>query len=573
MESTRVFIEFLMVLGLALVCGATAQRLRQPVVIGYLAAGLLLGRANPFVSVGGEAIQSFADLGVTFLMFSLGVHFSFRELLELRRIALWGGGGQILITALLAGTSFTTIGFAFGQAVLLAEIVAISSSIVALTLLQMRGAFNEPYARLIVGIALAQDLLVIPFLAIVPALTGESAGAIGLEVTRSLLLAGAVLVSLALLGTRVVPWVLYQVARLGSRELFLLSIVAIAFGVALAGQEAGLSFALGAFLAGVVVSESEFAHQVLGEIVPLRDVFSVMFFAGLGLLLDPEAIARNWPAVVAILLAVVVVKGFTTALVLTRLGYPPEASVHAGLYLCQIGELSFVLALQGLAFAVIDADLYNAIIAAAVISIVVNSGLVSAANRVVPVLALPLRTAAAAEPELMPNPAPDSSPLRGHVVVAGYGRTGRELVRALERRGFRYIVIDRDPDTIRLLRRRGIPAVYGDAANERVLQAARIPQARVFAIAIPDPLAAETAVRVARRLNPVLDIIARADRRVHVHRLAEAGATEVVHPSFEAGLEMVRHTLHRYGVGIQEIQALISARRLDYYEEPEQPEE
>jgi len=572
-ESTRVFIEFLMVLGLALVCGAMAQRLRQPVVLGYLAAGLLLGRANPFVSIGGEAIQSFADLGVTFLMFSLGVQFSFRELLELRRIALWGGGGQILITAVLAGTLFIALGFDFGQAVLLAEVVAISSSIVALTLMQMRGALDQPYARLIVGIALTQDLLVIPFLAIIPALTGESAEEIGVELLRSLLLAGTVLIALTLLGTRIVPWVLYQVARLGSRELFLLSIIAIAFGVALAGQAAGLSFALGAFLAGVVVSESEFAHQVLGEIIPLRDVFSVMFFAGLGLLLDPGVIARDWPVVIAILLTVVVIKGLTTALVLTRLGYPPEAGVQAGLYLCQIGELSFVLALQGLAFAVIDADLYNAIIATAVISIVVNSGLVGLANRLSPVLALPLRAIAASEPELMPDPASDSSPLRGHVVVAGYGRTGRELVRALERRRFRYVVIDRDPDTIRLLRRRGIPAIYGDVANEQVLQAAGIQQARVFAIAVPDPLATEAAVRIARRLNPVLDIIARADRRVHVQRLAEAGATEVVHPSFEAGLEMVRHTLHRYGVGIQEIQALISARRLDYYEEAERTEE
>ena len=562
-----------MVLGLALVCGAMAQRLRQPVVLGYLGAGLLLGHANPFVSIGGQAIQSFADLGVTFLMFSLGAQFSFRELLELRRIVLWGGGGQILITALLAGTLFTTFGFDLAQAVLLAEVVAISSSIVALTLLQMRGALDQPYARLIIGIGLAQDLIVIPFLAIIPALTGESAEEIGIELLRSLLLAGTVLIVLALLGTRIVPWVLYRVARLGSRELFLLSIIAIAFGVALAGQAAGLSFALGAFLAGVVVSESEFAHQVLGEIIPLRDVFSVMFFAGLGLLLDPGAVARDWPVVVVILLTVVLIKGFSTALVLTRLGYPPEAGVQAGLYLCQIGELSFVLALQGLAFAVIDVDLYNAIIATAVISIVVNSGLVGLANRLSPVLALPLRAIAASEPELVPDPAPDSSPPRGHVVVAGFGRTGRELVRALERRRFRYVVIDRDPDTIRLLRRRGIPAVYGDVANEQVLQAAGIQQARVFAIAVPDPLATEAAVRIARRLNPALDIIARADRRVHVQRLAEAGATEVVHPSFEAGLEMVRHTLHRYGVGIQEIQALISARRLDYYEEPDRPEE
>ncbi len=573
MENTRVFIEFLMLLSLALLCGAIARRLRQPVVLGYLAAGLFLGQANPFVSIGGEAIQSFADLGVTFLMFSLGVHFSFRELLELRRIALWGGGLQILLTASIAGALFAGIGLPFGQAVLLAEIVPMSSSVVALTLMQSRGTLNQPYARLIVGIALAQDVAVVPFLAIMPAWTAQRAVDVVSNLLASLLVAGTVLLLLAVLGTRLVPWALYQVARLESRELFLLSIIAIAFSVALASEAAGLSFALGAFLAGVVVSESEFASQVLGEVIPLRDVFSVMFFAGLGLLLNPGVLVQDWPVVLVILTAVIVVKGIVTALVLTRLGYPAESATQAGIYLAQIGEFSFVLALQGLALNIIEPQLYNAIIATALISIVGNSVLVSSAHRLAPVLALPLRIIAASEPALLPDPAPDSIPLRGHVVVAGYGRTGREVVRALERRRFRYVVIDRDPETIRLLRRRGVVAIYGDVSNEQVLLAAGIPQARMFAVAVPDPFAAEVAVRLARRLNPSLDIIARAEHRVHVQRLVEAGASEVVQPSFEAGLEMVRHTLHRFGIGIQEIQALISARRLDYYEEAEHVEE
>lgn len=572
MESSHVFAEFLTVLVLALGCGALVQRLRQPVLIGYLVAGLLLGRANPFISIGGEAIQSFADLGVTFLMFSLGVHFSFRELLEVRRIALFGGGGQILLTALLAGVLFYSLGWNLGQAVLLAEIVAISSSVVSLTLLQIRGTLDQPYARLIVGIALAQDIVTIPFLAVIPALSGASTETVLGELARSLLLAAGSITVLALLGTRVVPWVLYQVARLGSRELFLLSILAIAFGVALTAEAVGLSFALGAFLAGVVVSESEFAHEVLGEIIPLRDVFSVIFFAGLGLLLDPQALVASWTTIAVVLLTIVVVKSIATALVLTRLGYPTEASVQAGLYLGQIGEFSFVIALQGLALAVIDEQLYNAIVAAAVIAIVLNSAIVSTGDRFAPVVARWLQAIAVPEPSLLPDASVETGSLRGHVVVAGHGRTGRELVRALERRRFRYVVIDRDPDTVRMLRQRGVPAIYGDVANEQVLRAAGIEQARVFAVAVPDPLAAETAIRLARRLNPTLDIIARADRRIHVRRLAEAGATEVVQPTFEAGLEMVRHTLHRFGVGIQEIQALLSARRMDYYEEPDEPE-
>jgi CPA2 family monovalent cation:H+ antiporter-2 len=569
-ENTRVFIEFLFVLSLALALGAIAQRLRQPLLLGYLAAGLVLGNANPFISVGGAAIQSFADLGVTFLMFSLGVHFSFRELLELRRIVLWAGGAQILFTAVLSCLLFLVLGFRFPQAILLAQLVAISSSVVALTLMQSRGTMNEPHARLVVGICLAQDIVVVPFLALTPALTGESVEQTGLSLLRSLLFATVVLLTLALLGTRIVPWTLYQIARFESRELFLLGIITIAFAVALASEAAGLSFALGAFLAGVVVSESEFASQVLGEIIPLRDVFSVMFFTGLGLLLDPIALLQDWPIVLAIIATVVIIKGVVASTVLTRLGYVPEAAAQAGIHLAQIGEFSFVLALHGLALGILDHRLNNAIIATAVISIAVNTVLVGSARPLAALLSVPLRAIAAQEPALVADPEPMSSQVRGHVVIAGYGRAGREIARVLERRRFRYVVVDRDPDTIRSLRRRGIPAVYGDVANEQVLLAAGIPFARVFAVAVPDPFAAEVAVRLARRLNPTVDIIARAERRVHVQRLFQAGATEIVQPSLEAGLEMVRHTLHRYGIGIQEIQALISARRLDYYEEGEQ---
>ena len=573
MENTRVFVEFLIILCLALAFGSITQRLRQPILLGYLAAGLVLGQANPFISVGSGTIQSFADLGVTFLMFSLGVHFSFRELLELRRIVLWAGGAQILLTALLACLLFLALGLRVPQAVLLAQLVAISSSVVALTLMQLRGTMNEPHARLVVGICLAQDIAVVPFLALTPALTGESLEQTALSLLRSLLFATTVLVALALLGTRIVPWTLYQLARFESRELFLLGIIAIALAVALASEAAGLSFALGAFLAGVVVSESEFASQVLGEIIPLRDVFSVMFFTGLGLLLDPLALLHDWPIVLAVIATVVLVKGAVASLVLTRLGYGLEASARAGIHLAQIGEFSFVLALHGLALGLLDSRLTNAIIATAVISIAVNTVLVGSARRLTSLLSMPLRIIAPPEPPLRGDSAAESGPLRGHVVIAGYGRAGREIARALERRRFRYVIIDRDPDTIRSLRRRGIPAVYGDVANEQVLLAAAIQQARLFAVAVPDPFAAEVAVRLARRLNPTIDIIARAHRRVHVRRLFEAGATEVVHPSLEAGLEMVRHTLHRYGVGIQEIQAQVSARRLDYYEESEQLEE
>ncbi len=567
MERETLFLLFLTVTGTAIVLGAVAARLRQPVIMGYLLAGLLIGRVLDRVGhVEPEIVQAFADFGVTFLMFSLGVHFSFRELAELRRTVLRGGALQLGLTMAVAWVIYRALGLSAAQAFVLAELTAISSSVIGFTLMELRGSLNQPAARPTAAILLAQDVAVIPLVAIIPALAGTEVLTMVLSLGRSLLLATVAILLIGLLGLRLVPTLLYHVARVGSRELFLLSVVLLAFGTALASEWAGLSLALGAFLAGIVVSESEFSYQVLGGVLPLRDVFGVMFFAGLGLLADPSGLLRAWPLALTILLTVTLVKGFLAAVVVTFLGYPPAIALRSGAFLAQIGEFSFLLGLLALNTGIIDQTVYNAVIGAAIASLLCNTLLLSMADRARWLLEHPLRLFARTPPLQEVDRQPSSS-LRGHVVIAGYGRAGREVGRVLQRRRFRFVVIDRDPQLVRELRRVGIEAIYGDVANEQVLLAAGIPTARVFVVAVPDAFAAETAVRLARAMNPTLDIIARADRRAFVARLVEAGATEVVHPSFEAGLEMVRHTLHRFGMSMQEIQAIVSARRIDYYEE------
>lgn len=567
MEPETLFLLFLTVTGTAIVLGAIATRLRQPVIMGYLLAGLLISRfMHNLGHIEPDTIQGFADLGVTFLMFSLGVQFSFRNLFELRSTVLRGGLLQMVLTTLVAWVIYFAIGLPPAQAFVLAEVSAISSSIIAFTLMELRGTLSQPAARPTIAISLAQDVMVIPMVAIIPALVGVEAITVALSIGKSLLLATLALLVITILGLRLVPTLLYHVARLGSRELFLLSVVLLAIGTAVASEWAGLSLALGAFLAGIIVSESEFSYQVLGGMLPLRDVFGVMFFAGLGLLADPVGLIEAWPLALAILLTVTVVKGFVTAVVVALLGYPPAVALRSGAFLAQIGEFSFVLGLLALNVGIIDQTIYNALIGAAIASLLLNTVLLSATERARWLLEPPLRLFSR-PPALQEANRPPPPSLRGHVVIAGYGRAGREVGRALQRRRFRFVVIDRDPQLVRELRRVGIEAIYGDVANEQVLLAAGIPTARVFVVAVPDAFAAETAVRLARAMNPTLDIIARADRRAFVARLVEAGATEVVHPSFEAGLEMVRHTLHRFGMSMQEIQAIVSARRIDYYEE------
>lgn len=565
MERETIFLLFLVVAGIAIVFGLVAVRFRQPVVMGYLLAGLLIGRFLQHVEP--SVMQAFADFGVTFLMFSLGIQFSFRELLEMRQTVLRGGLLQMGLTLIVAFLIYRAIGLTPAQAFVLAELSAISSSIVGFTLMELRGTLAQPAARPTAAILLAQDVAVVPLVAVIPALAGSGIADILPSLGRSLFLAALALVVITVLGIRIVPWILFQIARVGTRELFLLSVVLLAIGTAVGSELSGLSFALGAFLAGIVVSESEFSYQVLGGVLPLRDIFGVMFFAGLGLLADPAKLLDAWPLALAILLTVTVIKGFLAALVVTLLGYAPSVALRSGAFLAQIGEFSFVLGLLSLQVGILDETIYNAVIGAAIGSLLFNTILLSVTERARGVLEVPLRFVARPPALQEAQSGTPSQTLRGHVVIAGYGRAGREVGRVLQRRRFRFVVIERDPVLVRELRQRGITAIFGDVANEQVLLAADIPTARVFVVAVPDALAAEAAVRLARALNPTLDIIARADRRAFVARLVEAGATEVVHPSFEAGLEMVRHTLHRFGMSIQEIQAIIAARRVDYYEE------
>jgi monovalent cation:H+ antiporter-2, CPA2 family len=567
MADASLLIDLLLILSVAFLLGTFMQRIGQPVILGYIIAGLVLGPGLPGPVVDPVGVDLLANLGVTLLMFSLGVQFSFRDLMDLRRVVSIGGGIQVTITLAVGLLASYLFGFTFAEAFLIGAVVSITSSTVALKLLQLRGELNQPHARATLGISLAQDLAVVPLIALLPALTGGSEEQAAISLMQSLGLAALVMGTLWFFGLRLVPWILFQIARLGSRELFLVTIVLIAFGVALFSEMAGLSLAFGAFLAGVVVSESEFSHQVLGEIIPLRDIFAIVFFASIGLLFDPVGLIDDWSLILGLLVLIVIVKTLAAGAAIRILGYPAITAASAAILLGQIGEFSFVLAGQAIQLDVIDDRIYNAILAGALVSLLINPALLR--------ITVPLSRVLEWVPAVAgPNEAIDDLEqieidavrLRNHTIIAGYGRAGRELSRALQRRGLRFIVIDLDATAVRALRERGIPAIYGDIASENVLEAAGIEHARVFAVTVQDLISAQLSIRLARRANEDLDVIARAQSYEQIQRLDEAGATEVVQPAFEVGLEFVRHTLHRSGVSMREIQAMVSSRRLDYYD-------
>lgn len=587
MENTDLLLDLALAMGAAIIGGFIAHRLRQPAILGYLLAGVVIGpyTAGPVASI--ERVQTLANFGVALLMFALGTEFSLSALSKVRRVAVGGGVAQILLCIVLGTGLGLVLGFSVQASVFLGGIIAISSSIFILKILMSRDEVESIWGRITVGIGIVQDISMLALIVILPSLGAgvglELVGSAGLAVLRGAL----ILVVAYVVGTRVVPPLLSRVARLGSRELFLLTVVAIAAGAAVLGQLVGISFALGAFVGGLITSESEFSHHVLDEIIPLREVFSTVFFVSIGMLMNPVFLwAHLWQ--VALMVGVIVIGKFGITYGMVRLlGYDGEVPLRVGLLIAQIGEFSFVLASVGLEHGVINNELYELVLSSALVSLVLNPLLVGNATRLAhlgqvifgPLGSLWRRPASALGIEggiddigidthsvqsAAGNPHVPID-IKRHVIVCGYGRVGQEITRALKRRGFPFVVIDYNPARIEIARGEGCIAIQGDSTHEAILQRAGIESARLVTVTLPDLPSVLRVVQAARALNPKIRVLARTHDARSIPHLKGAGAHEVVQPEFEAGLEMVRHALRIYGVSSLETQSIVGGRRQEHY--------
>ena len=549
----------------ALVGGGLARVFRLPTILGYLGAGLVIGPHTPGFVGETDQVQTVADLGVALLMFTLGIRFSLRQLYRVRGLAIFGGLSQIGTMIGLGVLLGWGLGLGTDQALLLGAVISISSTMVTLRLLEDRGQIGATAGTVGVAFALIQDLAVVPLIVMIPVLGGEEQNVpreLGLAAAKAVGLLAAVWV----IGTIVVPRVLTRVTLARSRELFLLSVVALALGTASVSFLAGLSLAFGAFLAGLLVSESEYAHRTLAEVFPLREVFAVVFFVAAGMLIDPASFTDDPEIVWGV--AAVAVGGklvLVTALAIV-FGYSRKGALTAGLALANMGEFSFVLAREGVGEGIFSTNLNEAILASILLSIAISPILFLGQDRVFAVVqsmpGLSWLLKERREPYI-----PDPGALVNHLVLCGFDQAGRELAAALTQRGFRYLVIDQDPVVIRQLRAQRVPCVLGDPAMPAVLEHAVLERARVLAVTLPDTAQGQAVVAAACQINPRLDVIARGGEVESHLSLRQAGASEVVYAEFEAGLEFVRHTLHRFGISREEVQALLARRRRDYYTE------
>ncbi|MGH2536318.1 MAG: cation:proton antiporter [Candidatus Promineifilaceae bacterium] len=542
----------------ALLGGIVAQRLRQPLVLGYIVAGILLGPYTGGLTVSNvHDIELLAEIGVALLLFALGIEFSFKELRPVRLVALLGTPIQIALTALLGLAIGRALGWSWNDAIWFGLLISLSSTMVILKTLMSQGWLGTLSSRIMIGMLIVQDLAVVPMLIILPQLGNLEAGAATLLAAAGR--AALFLIAMFLLGTRLIPRLMAAVARWNSRELFLLAVTAIGLGVGYATYLFGLSFAFGAFVAGLVLSESEHGHQALSDVLPLRDLFGLLFFVSVGMLLDPAFFLANAGLVLGIVALVAAGKGLILAGVTRLFGYGNVAPLAVGLGLFQVGEFAFVLARVGLAAGSISADLYALILSIAILTMVLTP---LASQLVAPLYSLRKRWFRHEPLDSVNLPAEG---LRDHVIIVGLGRVGWHVAAVFQRLSLDFVAIEINQQRFERGKAAGLPIIYGDASHVHVLQVAQVGASELLLVTSPAAAVAQAVVSSARALKSGLHIVARAEGVEQMRALQQLGVYEAVQPEFEAGLEMARQALLHMDVPAGEIERYVDGVRRELY--------
>jgi len=563
MHDVRLLVDIALALAYALVGGLVARRLRLPTIVGYLLAGVALGPFTPGLTGDVESIRQLAELGVILLMFGIGLHFSLSDLWQVRDIAI---PGAVLQMAIAAGVGYWMAlgwGWSSPSALVFGVAISVASTVVLLRGLMDIGALDTPHGRVAVGWLVLEDLATVAILVLLPAVLspGRPSGwyVPALAIGKAFLFIGLMLV----IGKRVIPAILGAIADTQSRELFVLVALTAALGTALASAYLfGVSLALGAFVAGVVVSESPFSHQVGADLLPFREAFAVLFFVSVGMLVNPDYLLANWRQVLALSALVVVGKSALAALIGFAFPYPARTALVVGAGLSQIGEFSFIVGEEGLALGVLDETQYSLILAGAIVSITVNPWMFRLIDPIERFLKGKPRLWARLDRHGPLTPQPEET-LDRHIVIVGCGRVGRHIAEVLGQVGVPHLVVEADAGRARRLQEKGIPVLFGDAANSEILGATALARARALVVTVPDDAAALTVVTAARRLvpSPSLHVITRASTWEGALCLKDAGATDIVRPELEGGLEIMRRTLLGLEFPAQEVQRYADAVR------------
>ncbi|AKB24719.1 Glutathione-regulated potassium-efflux system protein KefC [Methanosarcina sp. MTP4] len=580
------------ILGVSILLLSIFHKFAVPSVLGFLVTGMLLGPYGLGLIGETQGVEILAEFGVIFLLFIIGVELSLKELWEIKKTVLAGGTLQVLLTILLVFLLCTQLGFSRATSVFIGFLISLSSTAIVLKILQEKSEVYSPHGRTSLAVLIFQDIIIVPMILVTPLLAGGSEGVTGLLLI--LLFKGVGIILLVILSARyIVPRLLYYVATTRSRELFLLSVIFICLSTALLTSSAGLSLALGAFLAGLVISESEYSQQTAGYITPFKDVFMSFFFVSIGMLLDVQYFLQNPHVFILMAFAVVFLKAFSGAIATFLLGYPLRTTLLTGLALSQVGEFSFVLSKFGLEFNLLNQNTYQTFLAVSILTMGITPFVINGSPGVVDfflrkvsdtklvhgLYSNRLRSDKRCFGKLHPDkPHSDKShpgpgkievgeelKLNDHLIIVGYGFNGRTVSKAAKTAGIPYIIIEINPEIVRREKARGERIYYGDATYEAVMEHAGIRDARILVIGISDPAATRKAVKMVKHLNPKIHIIARTRYLREMEPLHALGAEEIIPEEYETSVEVFVRLLEKYLVPGEDIEKLVREIRADGY--------
>lgn len=540
------------------------HRLRLPTIVGFMITGVLIGPHGLGLIRDVHAIEVLAEIGVALLLFTIGLEFSLRRLLEMKRLVLLGGGLQVVITALVVTGVARLFGRPVTEAIFFGFIFALSSTAIVLKSYIDRAEIDAPHGRAGVGILLFQDLSIVPMMLLIPILSAREGISAG-RITLTLGIAVGTIAFIFFTAKTLVPYLLHHIVRLRSPEVFIISVVLLSLGTSWLTLQVGLSLALGAFIAGLVLSESEYSHQIVADILPFRDVFNSLFYMSIGMLLSLSTLNANSLIVLTWVIALTVGKALLVLAVVRLLGYSLRVSTMTALGLAQIGEFSFILAKAGLSQGLLTESDYQRFLAASILSMIAAPFLIKAAPRIGYAMQSLVSPGSLLEPSVIgfDQSEPD---MRRHVIIIGYGVNGRNLAKVLRRTRVPYLVMELNAEVVREARAQDERIIYGDATRKEVLHHIGLEHARILVLAISDPTASRHTVWLARQMNPHIHIIVRTRYMSEMSDLRELGADEVIPEEFETSIEIFSRVLREYGLAQHVIQRQVAEIRSEGYQ-------
>ena len=559
--------DILTLLGFSAVIVFVLQKLKLPSIIGFLLTGIIIGPHGLSLIKAVEQVEVLSEIGVILLLFVIGMELSIKQLASIKKTVFVGGLLQVGVTAIVTSSIYYFLGYPWNESVFVGFLFSLSSTAIVLKVLQDRKEISAPHGRNALAILIFQDIIVVPMMLVTPLIAGESTN-IGMSIL-SLLVKSAVVVLITVVSARyIVPKLMHAVAKTNSKELFLLVTFTLCFAVAFLTSEIGLSLALGAFIAGLIISESEYSHQATSIILPFRELFTSIFFVSVGMLLDLSFFIVNVPKILLIVLLVFIIKSIIAGLAVAALKYPTRTVLLTGLSLFQVGEFAFILSKVGIEYNLLTTQTNQYFLSVSIVSMILTPFIIifseRIANRFIGVskkIGLDTTTISNKNrPEL------SDDKLENHLIIIGYGVNGSNLAKAAAASNIPYVVIEMNAETVRQQKAKGLPVIFGDASQDHILEAVHLPNARAAVIAISDNQATKTIVRNIRSHSESLYLVVRTRYVTEISELIALGADEVVPEEFETSVQIFSQVLQNFLVPEDDIHQIIEKVRADNYE-------